>query len=1407
MLRCLTVLSRTSFIVLLVGCLCSASAMAESPLQVDRSTSESLRITVAPGEVTWITSEYRDGHVALHAANIEGFALSGTPGQPRVPVASGWVVVPPGTRAELKVVEAVWRSIEPRRIAPSPMPVFRESGDPERPVLGAELLLPGDKAASGRLVFSDTELADLSADVSTSAFSLGTPGAWRGRRIAALAVRPVDVDASGSARRVLERAVLEVTFVREGGMSSPGKATPGDDHFSAMMLNGNLLPSLSADPAVVRPSLGSAKRMTKRGTLLQSEIRIPVTTTRLHRIEAAGLEAAGLLEAAGVEEGHLRLYQRRGTPDGPGLYEEIEVPILVRGDGGAFSGTDAFVFWGLRARDDGSFQDDAGDHAANADRDEQYSPSVVDPVSGGNIYYLAFSEPDAGEAWARFGDVELGAAEGTPLTSYRRTDYFEEDTYHAYAPARVTDDRFHWNSVKALDVRMNLSVKSPVPGRNDVGLRCGLIGLGTLAREVRFDLLEGGTSHLLGIQGGIDHFGEVFDTATSGSAFMSDWLVDSQLIMDNPNTLFVFCYLDWFELDYQAEYRAVNDALDFHLGEGTGAVDVEIAGFGSADLHLFDITDPRHPLRCDLGSENIVAETDGTWTLSIRGGQDVPRGRRFQAVAGDLSSGIPAFQYFRATEVEVDDDPTVAVGTPDVLVVTHPEFRDQAERWVEYRSARGPDNLQFHIVDVTQLYGWFTGGMKHPDAIKSMVEYASANWGTWALQIFGDAYQNTRTLSDPTGQRDWVPSRWHLWEYTRFANALLPSDKWFATPNAGATYPLDTSLPPEMIVARFPCNSANEAAVMVDKVIAFEASEGSWKQRSLFISDDAWSNNFGSQGSDHYHNPWEEKFETNQEAQAVAWENLGCDVAGWCEGLGLGAGRVYISEELEPISPVEPREAIEFRDLCERLVLPGLLSEISQSALFVQYQGHASDYVFADEHLIFDAESYQRQDISNFNNSGRPFVFVGLGCHIGAWARDKVEYTLLGGYPSLAEKMLRKPNSGAVATYASPGFEFLDTNATFSSFLTQAWLGAPPRGGDAGRSRWMVGELFLAAEARMLGAGASDLSRLLVAQFALLGDGLMMLDAKPPRTRMSIGWDVVEDGAEVKARDAGNELVVTLEAFDEAGVDRVEVRDQDGADVAAVITGGTPEGATTDQYVSWDVRLPFTPEDRTVVFHVYDTSDVSDDSPHATVSVVMPSTVALYLDGRQFVPGVTHLPGGTPVSLTGRVVTSSFVAADAVLAMTPVDLVLSAVSLTRVDEHTVDMEFTVEVSGGAPGVVLMIDGESLEIPLSDATAGVAGIDDVNVFPNPVSDDARFVFRTSSGVSGGTIHLYSLAGHRIASLPVRTTDFQGGGAVIVDWDGRDGEGDRPANGVYLYRVELNTAGGRVASDMQRLVIMR
>jgi len=64
-------------------------------------------------------------------------------------------------------------------------------------------------------------------------------------------------------------------------------------------------------------------------------------------------------------------------------------------------------------------------------------------------------------------------------------------------------------------------------------------------------------------------------------------------------------------------------------------------------------------------------------------------------------------------------------------------------------------------------------------------------------------------------------------------------------------------------------------------------------------------------------------------------------------------------------------------------------------------------------------------------------------------------------------------------------------------------------------------------------------------------------------------------------------------------------------------------------------------------------------------------------------------------------------------------------------------------------------------------------------------------------------VFAVSGRPVANIPFV---FTGGGHGIVDWDGKDDDGDNLANGTYLYRIEMNTQVGLVLSPMQRLVVM-
>jgi hypothetical protein len=1387
------------------------NAWAAGPLEIMDTDSHGLTFRVDVRDWSWRSIHSDDGLMEAFVPSARGFVAGGAPGAPQALSLGRWIAVPPGKTAVVSVRDATWETLNGRLIAPVPIPV-RQNGLDDRPLLSEEYVFQGQKISSGIAVLSAEELAAMAHEsASFGSVTVGETQRWRGHRIAPLTVRPLEHDANGHALRRLVSATVVVTFVSDGSKDSSLVQGHSDGHLAGVVLNGHQMASWATEQ---KPGVGSVKQVNKLGSLLRPELRLPVTKSRLHKIEASRFTALGLVDLAGIEERHVRLYQRRYLPDNPAIYEEIEVPVLMVGDGGAFSGNDYFVFWGLRARDDVAFTDLNGPHADGGDLDEIFNPNVSDEVNSGNIYYLALSEPDEGQQWARMDSQSLPATGGTSVSSYHRVDYHEEDTIHGYQPYDEWVDRNHWNSRLDGTVDRDLDAVNPLLGRTDVRLRAGFVGLGTAQRRFQISL-AGALTHDIAILTGVTQLETEYDSYNTGDIIQSDWLVDADFRTWNVATpTAMLGWLDWFEVSYEAAYAAADDELDFHLGDGTGLRTVEVTGFTDPEMDVFDLSDPRNPVVITTTAANMVDMGDGTWNLLLTADQSEAEKRRFLAVADGLMGAIPGFSYFKVSTVDYPDDPTDVVGQQDVLVITHSMFRAEAERWVAHRQNQSRDPLTFHVLDIHQIFDWFSGGLKNPDAIKRLAQYAGDNWDTWAIQIFGDAYQNVRGLGEEGDQRDWVPSRWHVWSQTGYANELLPADKWFVTPAAGPNYPDDTFVPPDMIIARFPCNSTTEATTMVDKVIAFETAEDSWKARSIWLADDAWSEGYQSSGSEQSYHANEVTFTTSQNSLATRWEEFGCEAGGWCETLGLESDRIFLADDLDPLSPPtnQSRNLYDFWDLCEQHVLPRLFSAMNQGGMMLHYQGHANDYQMAHERVFFDTEvTLERSDVDDVANIGRPWLFVGLGCHLAAWARDGVESNPRS-LPSLGEKLLLKSNAGAVAVYASPGYEFLSNNATFAGVMGNVWLDHPPQdlAGPAGKSRWVMGELFLASEAELLALGTGLFSRRLVAQYAILGDGLMVLDAAPPRIQVQRNGVPLEDGVDLVVPDAGNELAFTVQALDEAGVDKIMVTDGTGIQLSATITGGTPAEAVSDQYAEWEVRVPvgLSGQDQNIIFHVYDTADASDDMPHTTLSARLAASVVMYLDGELFDPTEALLPLDTPLNFTGSFVTAVWIDPSAVLEFQGEHVTVVSGSANRVDEHTVSFDIVVEVTGDAPKVLLVIDGNSIEIPLTDEEGEVLppeGISDVNVFPNPVQDQTSFLFRTDADDAPGTIHIYTLSGHRLASLPIRSTDYSGN-RVLVEWDGRDSQGDQPANGVYLYRIELETPTGRIASDMKRLVMM-
>lgn len=1416
---------------------------------VEASNHDALRLSVEGLAPVWKSRTVERAGVDLFDVGFEGFVSSGEAGQPRLPRTGGWVLVPPGTRPVLKVVREQWVSAGDRPLMVEMVPVMIGGDTPGESSTSEILVLPGEDAPADADIPQHAleSLARRGQASPGTAVTLGQVSWWRGRRIVSCQLTPVRHDASGHASEVLESGAWEIRFVPDplaGADITPEHArkssTRNDLRFGDIFLNRDLVGTLptegshrgvdgSSFEVGAKAHLQSA-RGGKAGTLLGPESRLAVWKTGLVRVTYARLKSRGLLPDDPISKDQIRLYQRRylqdlddGSTQAP--YVEIEVPIHMVGEGDNFDGDDFFVFYGLRLRDDGSFEVDLG----NGPETINGSGDPWEMNNAANLYWLAASEAESGTPWLRMSASSLPASTGTPLKSYRRNDHIEEQLAFRENPPFTAADRVYYNPYRSYDVRAGINpLWAPDPAGAAVDLEIAISGWNTLQRDLRLELI---TNSSLTTQ--LEDFvlattyEDTFRYQVSPDAIAGNF---AEIRMYNPVIpKWVYAFLNWVNISYDALYQATNNKVEFTGSPIAGPQPIEVAGFTSGDIGLIEITDPRNPVFVELAGTNVTTADNTAWTLSILPDQSGGT-RKFAAVGKFTTDGVDEFPSHLSSVANDPTNPTELAGPqPDLIVITHSSFRNALDRWIEHRINRAGGNLNVHVVDVEDLFDWYSGGLKDPWALKRFVTHTITSWNSWALTIVGDANENILEMGVLTTARDWavdwVPTHYHVQSAAGFSRELMASDKWYTTLESGNNYPedqfpLDVFSPWDMYTGRLPCNSVEELDRMIDKIMIVEKMESGqdWRRRGHFIADDAWSNGYGVDAySTLLYKPIERVFAASERDSLARFWNSGSPVT-------LDSVVVLLDDYLGALpSAPSDRDLEETRAVTGASATPILTARLSEGSLVAHYQGHANPYVLTSEYWMEDRQtSSGRKDVSQIVNTDKPWFFMGLGCHVADWAQN----TVLGGNavhePCLAEKFLSKSRAGASATYASSGYEYITENKVFGEYIFRRWMKNPPSArlvsnGESGRSRWVLGELMWAAEADIFAIKPGRIVKEMISQYVILGDPLMGLNAgEPVVTATLVGTPDKDISGEVEifATDESNLRTVTIVAKDEAGIDRLEVTDAQGMDVpAVVITESLPEGATNYQEVHYSLQVPIDPYDHQLTVNIWDTGSPLDGDQHYQMLLVMPQTAAFSIDGSAIDPATFVFPAETPLGFSASVTSAAWLLGYN--ATTDFALDSETLQIENVDfQLDKNQHLTVNFTATSPtqnpddehGVVLTIDGFDTDLVLQAGTADAvtATIGKVYNFPNPMSESTRFVFESGVTTGSGTVRVFSVAGRPVARIPF---SFAGGGSGVVDWNGRDNAGDEMGNGTYLYRVEIESNQGLVVSDMQRLVMMR
>jgi hypothetical protein len=296
-----------------------------------------------------------------------------------------------------------------------------------------------------------------------------------------------------------------------------------------------------------------------------------------------------------------------------------------------------------------------------------------------------------------------------------------------------------------------------------------------------------------------------------------------------------------------------------------------------------------------------------------------------------------------------------------LVIIAHRDFFDTLQPLKKLRESQG---LKVALIDVEDLYDEFSFGNKSPKAIKDFLASAKSHWrrAPRFVLLAGDASFDPKNYFG-LGDLDFVPTKLIDTVYMETA-----SDDWFVDLNSDGL--------PETAIGRLPVQTAEEAAIVVSKIVGYEKS--SKKNEALLVADRVDnSDDFNFEG-----------------ASEEIWGLLPSS---------LVVRKIYRSQ----FSSDAQANGV-------------LLGAINQGPLLVNFIGHGSIEIWRGNILTSD-------DAEGLINGMRLPFFVNMTC-LNGYFQDPYSETL-------GEALLKAKGGGAVAVWTSSGLTEPDKQAVMNKEL------------------------------------------------------------------------------------------------------------------------------------------------------------------------------------------------------------------------------------------------------------------------------------------------------------------------------------------------------------------------------------
>ncbi len=481
-------------------------------------------------------------------------------------------------------------------------------------------------------------------------------------------------------------------------------------------------------------------------------------------------------------------------------------------------------------------------------------------------------------------------------------------------------------------------------------------------------------------------------------------------------------YLDWVEFYYPHPLQVTNNALNFFTNSIGQLVGYEITGFTSNEASLYDITDPVDVKIMD----NNPGVQNGKFNITIDLSGNQPKHFLISSTNSAMIKSVSNITYFKPGLNLVD--PSLSA---DLIIITHPSFQSYAAEIAALRSS-GVDPLRCIVVNINDIYFYFSSAVKDVIAIRDFIRYAYYNWTQprpLYVLLFGDGHYDYRNIALADTNR--IPP----FEISDdFELESRPTDHFFVDVNFNGND--FSSITPDLAIGRLPAESTADAKSILGKIQAYENSKerDGWQTVLTFVADDEVSGSGSSAEWEHQKNT--ESLATLSNLNKFLKQKIYLSAYPSVPG---GFGRV------KP----EANQAI--------------IDQLNEGTLLINYVGHGNPETWAHEYVLL-----MSRDLSRIQNEGRLPFWIAATCDFGKYDDPKE--------PSFSEALVWEQDRGAIAVLSSARLVFSGDNYAFNRrFLINLF--------PSGRPSVRLGEAFL------LSAGGSSNDQ----KYHLFGDPSMHL--------------------------------------------------------------------------------------------------------------------------------------------------------------------------------------------------------------------------------------------------------------------------------------------------------------------------